>query len=83
MINIVSCVAEVNIHDGQVDHLKAVMSAMIDDIQRNESGHSIMNGSLPMTANPIRSTNGTPTPRPIWFIWGFSARRTLSRFCHM
>ena len=38
MSNIVSCDAEVTIHDGQVDHLKAVMSAMIDDIQRDEPG---------------------------------------------
>jgi quinol monooxygenase YgiN len=38
MSNIVSCVAEVNIHDGQVDHLKAFMNAMIDDIQRDEPG---------------------------------------------
>ncbi len=38
MSAIVSSLAEVSIHDGQLDHLKAVVKEMIADIQRDEPG---------------------------------------------
>ena len=34
----VSCIAEVNIHDGQLENLKALMREMVDVIKRDEPG---------------------------------------------